>query len=275
MTGFKQVAAARGGVWLQRGWQLLRAEPRLWLAMAAVYLALAVVLELIPFIGRLILVLFTPLMLLGALPVAAALAGKGLPARSLPATPAGGGLGGRLHYLRALFGTGAQRLFDGVRDDEKLMPIMVVSTLVLGGLVLIQILAQLLKANPAALADTLASGVSSSVWISAVLGMVIVLALDVLLVLAVLYAVPLILFRGDHPLPAIAASFRAATANLGAVALFGGTFVIISVVSRVLFHKLSFPLDYLVFVGIGLVALPVFVAGLYASYLELFTNKAH
>jgi len=30
MTGFKQVAAARGGAWLQRGWQLLHAEPRLW-----------------------------------------------------------------------------------------------------------------------------------------------------------------------------------------------------------------------------------------------------
>src|SRR5512139_3415299 len=129
MTGFKQVAAARGAAWLQRGWQLLHTEPRLWLAMAAVYLALAVVLELIPFIGRLILVLFTPLMLLGALPVAAA--------------PADGGLGGHLRYLRELLGTGAQRLFDGARDDEKLMPIMVVSTLVLGALVLIQILAQL------------------------------------------------------------------------------------------------------------------------------------
>ena len=44
MTGFKQVAAARGAAWLQRGWQLLHTEPRLWLAMAAVYLALAVVL---------------------------------------------------------------------------------------------------------------------------------------------------------------------------------------------------------------------------------------
>src|SRR5512139_115113 len=170
MTGFKQVTAARGAAWLQRGWLLLRAEPRLWLAMAAVYLALAVVLELVPFIGRLILVLFTPLMLLGALPVAAALACKGLPAKAVPAAPAEGGLGGRMRYLRELLGTGAQRLFDGARDDEKLMPIMVVSTLVLGGMVLIQILAQLLKANPGALADTLASGVSSSVWITAVLG---------------------------------------------------------------------------------------------------------
>lgn len=274
MTGFKQVTAARGAAWLQRGWLLLHAEPRLWLAMAAVYLALALVLELIPFIGRLILVLFTPLMLLGALPVAAALAGKGLPAKAVPAAPAEGGLGGRLRHLRELLGTGAQRLFDGARDDEKLMPVMVVSTLVLGALVLIQILAQLLKANPGALADTLASGVSSSVWITAVLGVAIVLAFDVLLVLAVLYAVPLILFRREHPLPAIATSFRAATANLGAVTLFVGTFVVISIAARTLFHVLSFPLDYLVFVAIGLVALPLFVAGLYASYQELFPGAA-
>lgn len=274
MTGFKQVAAARGWAWLQHGGQLVRAEPRLWLAMAAVYLALAIVLELIPFIGRLILVLFTPLLLLGALPVAAALAGKGLPAKTLPAAPAAGDLGARLRYLRELLGTGTQRLFDGARDDEKLMPIMVVSTLVLGGLVVIQILAQLLKANPGALADTLASGVSSSVWITAVLGVAIVLALDALLVLAVLYAVPLILFRREHPLPAIAASFRAAVANLGAVAVFGGTFVVISVTARVLFHLLPFPLDYLVFVAIGLPALPLFVAGLYASYQELFPGPA-
>lgn len=270
MTGFKQVAAVRGWAWLQRGWQLLRAEPRLWLAMAAVYLALAIVLETIPFIGRLILVLFTPLLLLGALPVAAALAGRGLPADALPAAPAGGGLGARARHLRALLAAGARRLFEGARDDEKLMPIMVVSTLVLGGMVLITILAQLLKANPGALADTLASGVSSSVWITAVLGVVIVLALDVLLAMAVLYAVPLILFRGEHPLPAIAASFRAVTANPGAVALFGGAFFALGIAMRALFLWLPFPLDYLSFLAIGLVALPVFVGALYASYQELF-----
>jgi len=37
---------------------------------------------------------------------------------------------------------------------------------------------------------------------------------------------------------------------------------------------LSFPLDYLVFTAIGLVALPLFVAGLYASYQELFPGAA-
>mgnify|MGYP003407506912 CR=1 FL=1 len=81
-------------------------------------------------------------------------------------------------------------------------------------------------------------------------------------------------FPNTKPLPAIATSFRAATANLGAVTLFVGTFVVISVAARTLFHVLSFPLDYLVFTAIGLVALPLFVAGLYASYQELFPGAA-
>ncbi|MCK7578058.1 MAG: hypothetical protein MZV65_21470 [Chromatiales bacterium] len=48
-------------------------------------------------------------------------------------------------------------------------------------------------------------------------------------------------------------------------------FIALSVrLARVLFRWLPFPLDYLVFLAIWLVALPVFVGGLYASYQELF-----
>ena len=40
---------------------------------------------------------------------------------------------------------------------------------------------------------------------------------------------------------------------------------------HLLFLKLNFPYDYLTFLFVGLLALPVFIAGLHASYQDLFT----
>lgn len=256
MIGYNKVPAARGAAWLVQGAALLRAAPRPWLALAAVYLLLAIALEQIPFIGRLILILLSPLLLLGVLPYAARAGADHGPA-SLP----------------ALLAEALRRLFAGLRDREHLMPIAVLATLILGGLVAIQILAQLLKANPGALFGTVTSGVSSSVWMTALIGVVVVLGLEVLLVMAMLYAVPLIAFRDAHPLPSIAASFAATRGNFGAFVLFGGAFLLAGLAARVLFHRLAFPFDYLAFLAIGLVALPLFVGGLYASYREQFADR--
>lgn len=275
MISYSHVAAGRGWAWIERGIATLRAAPALWLGMAIVYLVIALVLEQIPFIGRLILVLFTPLMLLGALPVAAAIAGgKGLPAGSMPTTPAGREPRAWAGYLRDLLAAGARRLFGGTSDEEKLLPVMVISTLLLGGVVVVQILAQLLKVGGAALPAMLSGSAGPTVWVTALLGLAIVLTLDVLLIMAFAFTVPLILFRREHPLPSIDASFRAAINNFGAFAILGGVFVVASVVSRLLFHFLPFPADYLVFLAIGVVALPVFVGSLYAGYQELFPTRS-
>ncbi len=272
LRAVNRVSAKNGWGWVKQGMVLFYREPVLWLAMAFVYLSMAILLSQIPFIGWLILVLFTPLCMLGALPVAQAQAGAGLPANARPAPPAARGLRHRTNYLRDLLKHAARRLFNGFREEDKLLPIMVISTLLLGGVVIINILAQLLKVGGAALPAMLAGSVGPTVWVTALIGLVVVLSLEALLLMAFLYSVPLILFRREHPLPSIEQSFSGALNNLGAFAVFAGVFAVIAGALRVLFLLFTFPFDYLVFFLVGLVALPVFIASLNASYQDLFAR---
>lgn len=280
MIRANQVPAGHGWEWVKSGFALFRKAPLLWVAMAFVYLALALVLELIPFIGWLIMALLTPMLMFGALPVAAALNGQGLPNDAVPAAPAERNVFAATtwrawaNYVREVLAGAARRLFVGFTDEDKLMPVMVISTLLLGGLVVIRILAQLLKVGGAALPAMLSGSVGPSVWLTALLGLAIVLTLETLLIMAFLYTVPLILFRREYPLPAIESSFSATFNNVGALAVFGAVFTFAVELARGLFYLFNFPFDYLASLAIGLVALPVFVAGLYASYQDLYTRSA-
>jgi len=271
MRHTNRVPAINGWKWVMQGLQLFGKEPMLWLAMAFVYLSMAILLNLIPFIGWLILVLVTPLCMLGALPLAQARDGLGLPADTMPplATLASSSW---LNYSRDLLTRAARRLFSGFRDKDSLLPIMVVSTLLLGGVVVIKILAQLLKVGGAALPAILAGSVGPTVWITALIGLLVVLCLELLLLMLFLYTMPLILFRREHPLPSIELSFAGALNSLGAFAIFIGVFAVAGETVRVLFLLLSFPYDYLAIIIAGLLLLPVFIAGLYASYRDLFTQ---
>lgn len=270
MIHANRVAARHGWEWVKHGVTLFRKEPKLWLAMAFLYLVLAVALEQIPFIGWLVLALFTPTLMLGALPVAAALDGPGLPASAVPVLSAPYNPRAWLLYLRNLFNQALNRLLQGFASEDKLLPIMVISTLLLGGLVVIRILAQLLKVGSASLPTLLSGGVGPTIWLPMLLGLAVILALEALLVMAFLYTAPLILFRREYPLPAIEASFSGTLNNLGAFAVFAAVFWIVSQIAHTLFLMLVFPFDYLAFFAIGLVSLPVFIAALYTSYRDLY-----
>lgn len=265
-----RVPAIQGLIWIKQGGMLFWKQPALWLGMSFVYLVIALILGAIPFIGWLILVLFTPVLMFGALSIAHALAGAGLPPESPRVMPAdrlnAWALRSREYFLRA-----GRRLFAGFADEEKMMPIMVISTLLLGGVVMVKILAQLLKVGGAALPAMLSGSIGPTVWLTALLGLLVVLSLEALLLMAFLYTVPLIAFHRDHPLPSIEKSFRAAINNLGAFFVFVGVFAFTGEAMHLFFLKLNFPYDYLTFLTVGLIALPVFIAGLHASYLDLFT----
>jgi len=269
-----RIPAVQGLIWIKRGGALFWQQPALWLGMSFVYLVIALALGAIPFIGWLILVLFTPVLMFGALSIAHALAGPGLPPETPPTIPAGGMLNAWALRVREYFLRAARRLFAGFADEEKMMPIMVISTLLLGGVVMVKILAQLLKVGGAALPAMLSGSIGPALWLTALLGLLVIVSLEALLLMAFLYTVPLIAFHRDHPLPSIEKSFRAATNNLGAFFVFVGVFAVIGEVMHLLFLKLNFPYDYLTFLTVGLIALPVFIAGLHSSYLDLFTPVA-
>lgn len=267
-----RVESRRGGAWVQAGWALFRKQPPLWLALSFVYLVFAMLLELIPFIGWLVLVLFTPMFLLATLPLARALATDKLPAGALPSAPERT-LRGGLHYLRDLLGGALRRLFSGFGDETHLMPTLILSTLLLGGVAGIGMLAALLKVGHGSLTLILLSDVGSIVRITALISLLVILLLTALLLMAFVHTVSLTVFRHQHPLPAIASSFAASRGNFGAFVLFAGFFLLLAELGHGLFFYLSFPLDYLSFLAIGMVALPVLIGGLYASFTDLYTRS--
>jgi len=266
------VAAAQGWAWITQGAVLFAQRPLLWLMMSIVYLAIAVTLGLIPFVGWLVLVLLSPALLLGGLLAAKAIHDQSVSVAVLPARPSPITFRSALGYARDILKAGARQLFAGLSKEDKMLPVMVISTLLLGGVVMIRILAQLLRVGGAALPSML-SGVSASLWLPALIGLIVVLSLYALLLMAFVYTVPLILFRGAHPLPAIESAFAAALQNWKAFAIFAGAFSLAGEIARLLFLYLSFPYDYLAFLLLGLVLLPVMAGALYASYLDLFTRR--
>jgi hypothetical protein len=239
--------------------------------MAAVYLATAWLFNKIPFIGPLLMVLLTPPMLVGALRFARALEEAPGPLAPVMAQAEGQKRAAFLLLrLRADLKLGFDRLISGFREEASLVPILVISTLSLGGVVIIQIIGHLLKANTKALAALVAGSIAPSVAIPTIVGLLVIIVLKVVLVLAVMYTVPLIVFRRSEPVPAIESSFGASLNNLGAVGLFAGAFVVADLIIGALYLGLPFPLDYLVILPLGLVLLPVFTAGLYRSHRQLF-----
>ncbi len=266
MIDIKKADLQHGWSWVLDGLVTLKNDMGLWVSMGLVYMLIAIALKLIPFIGLLLLVLISPMMLAGALQTAA----DQLSGAMTAPTRSGSGLspqGITTNLQRA-----AGRLFIIFSDEEKLIPLMVISTLALGMVVAINILAVLLKIDGSALTAMAAGSVGPRVWVPALIGWFLVRFLQLGLIMTVLYSVPLILFRREMPLLSIEKSFAASKQNFVAVCAFGVPFLLMYMFINVMFFALSFPFDDLAVLLLGWMAVPIFATGLYRSYQDIFKH---
>lgn len=266
MSNMNKAEAQVGWSWVVAGWATLRRDIPAWAGMGFIFMLIAILLKLIPFIGLLLLVLLAPMLLGGALHAASTAEDMKLRAAASDKSAAAP-LPRRL--LLALQ-TAAGRLFYIFADEEKIIHFMVISTLTLGMVVIINILAMLLKIDGSALSAMAAGSVGPRIWVPALIGWVLVMLLQVLLIMAVLYVVPLILFRKDPPLIAIEKSFHACKRYLLALSVFAVPFILANMFITYFFFLLPFPADYLAAFLIGWVAAPLFVTSLYRSYQDVF-----
>ena len=242
--------------WIRESYARVLREPARWLGMTLVYLAIALVLKRVPFLGNFVLVLITPIMLAGAL----------FAARSPPApAPAGAGA-----WLTALTRDAAQELFQVLRREEHTFAVVIVCILSLGLIVLVNI-PELLITGGSVVSGLTGASLAGPLRLSLVLGIVVVIALYVLLAMALLYVVPLTLFGNRQPVPAVAESFRACLDNRAALAWFAAPFLAVNLAILVGF-AFSRPLGYALLLVLGLVSLPAFVVALHASYRTLFES---
>ena len=256
----------RGWSWIMGGWRVVKKDISLWVGMGLIFMLIAIVLKLIPFIGLLLLVLLGPMVMAGAMQIADTI-DQGTYVK--PAA-SGSGLGQLPQRVIAWFQYAAGRLFSAFTDEDKVLPLMVISTLTLGIVVIINILAVLLKVDGSAMSAMFAGSVGPRIWVPALIGWLLVMVLQLVVVMGVLYAVPLILFRRDPPLVAIEKSFIACKHNLMAVIVFGLPFLAISMLISALFFTLPFPRDYLSMLMLGWLTVPFFATGLYRSYRDIF-----
>ncbi len=245
--------------WIRNGFERVRAEPARWLGMTLVYVALALALKRIPFLGNFVLVLVTPVMFASAL-----IAARSTNRVAAPVDAAG--------WARALTVDAARELFQVFRREEHAFAIVIVCIVTLGLVVLVNI-PELLITGGSVVSGLAGASMAGTMRPVTVVSMVVVLGLYLLLAMALFYLVPLTLFGNRQAIPAVAESFNTCLRYRKSLSIFVAPFLGINVLIMLSF-SISHWIGYLLLAALGIVALPAFVIGLQASYQTLFETRA-
>ena len=239
MTAIR-VDAGRGWGWIVEGWGLFVKAPGVWIVILLIYLALSVVLSLIPFVGMIAHALLSPVL-----------------------------VGGML-YGSAMQARGEEleigHLFQGFRDQARMGPLVMLGLISVAGYVLMALVFVVFLGGGmmmGAMMDSTGAGVPPEAMSGLFVGAGLVALLIVLLIglgvaMALFYGIPLVMLAGQNAWPAVQASVAACWINMLPLLIFGLIYLVLAVVAAI-------PL------GFGfLVLLPVTVCAVYASYREVF-----
>jgi hypothetical protein len=253
------VLLARG--WIACGWRLLQEQQSLWYGMAALYMILGFLLTLIPFMGHLLLILVTPMLLAGVI------WGRAHPEEvepaAAPSSPA-----------QALFQTWvalpAQELMRIFAREDKIFAAVLLGIVTLGLVMAVKIVGYLFIGG--SMISGLAAGQSAGTQLTTLAGMLLVAGLSVALGMALLYSVPLTVLGNRQPLDAIPESFSTCRANAKSLLALVAPFFLVYVAIMTAFANHPW-LGTLLLISVGLLALPLFIAAVYCSYLALFPRN--
>ncbi len=250
----KKLAASHSKAWIGCGWQLFFKNRALWLAMSAIYVALAVLLMQLPFVGPLLLVLLTPALAAGAF-----MTSRELETEKRAAAVRGISFKDR---VQALFARALNQLLRVFSEPDKTLSIMVVATLTLGAAVVVQVLGQLLHANTDAWPALVDGSVEVTIWLPWLLRLAFVIALKLVLALIMLYAVHQVVIDLQSPLAALENSVNACIGNAAPL----------SAVALVLMLPLIIATEFggVTLGVIGLLILPVLLTSIYCSYKDMY-----
>jgi hypothetical protein len=259
MVARRSSALAQAREWFACARALFDRDRALWLGMAGLYLLFALVLRRIPFVGSLVVVLISPLLLAGAL-----LAAHDLRARA----------GRPPAHWRQWLAQPLRTLLQALANEAVMYPALLACIVTLG-LVLVATALEYLLTGGSLVSGLAAGQLAGPVRPWTFAAIVLVTGLYVVLGMALYFLIPLTVLGEHAVLAAVAASFRACARHAAALALFAIGFVVLAVALAVLFVLPGGAwLGYGLLFTAGLVALPLFVAGLYCSYRTLF-DGAH
>lgn len=247
--------AGRAFDWLRAGYRLMHGAPRMWFGMTLIYFLIAAVLRLIPFMGGLVLILISPWLLAGTL----------TGAREPGAPPAAGPRG----WIESLLLMPMRRFVQPTRDEHRLAALAIACIVVFGFALLIRIVEELFLKGGAMATGLAATGLAPRMGAGFAIAAVIVAVAYLMLLMAVYYLVPLVLFRGRAPIEAMMESFRTCLHNAGAWILLMGIFFI--PYALIVFAYAWMPwTGLLLTLTLGFLLVPLFVATSFASFEALF-----
>lgn len=234
------VEPGKGLAWFGEGWEIFKRNLGMWIVCMILLLVIAVVLNLVPLLGPLLLALITP-----------------------------GLLGGMLYSAREL---NEQRemdishLFIAFQQTETRNAMLVLGAVMLGANILFMLIALVLIGGGMGMAGMMEQGnhemLAAGLGAGALLAMLLMLGLGMVLTMAFFYAVPLVMFAAAKPVDALKSSFAACLANILPLLLFGVIYIVLALIAMI-------PL------GLGLlVLLPVTFGAVYASYRDVFPAPA-
>lgn len=229
--------------------------------MTAVYFLLGFLLKLIPFMGDLLLILITPMLLAGVVWGRAQAHHAGAPRGDASRTPAS-----IFMLFQAWVLQPAQELVRIFTDTDKVFGAVLLGIVTLGLVMLVKITGYLLIGG--SMVSGLTAGQLNAPQLSALAGMLVVAVLYMILTMALFYSVPLTIVAKREPLAAIAESFSTCRKHPAALLTLGLPFFIVYLILMAVFARYHW-LGYLLVLSAGFVALPVFVASVYCSYQSL------
>lgn len=241
--------------WARTGWEEARRDLPLWLGMSALYLLPAALLLRLPFAGPLLIVLLSPMLLAGALLTAERHknAAAGTPVEQ---------------WLKHPFA----RLTAALTDTAHVYPAVLMGIVTLGLVVVVFIVEHLVGLTSlSALRSAATLGAVPA--LSILVGVLVAALLQVLLLMALFYAVHRTTFAGRDPLNAMGDSFRACWRHPWAITGLTGVYALPYLVIVASF-SISVFLGYVLLFTVGLVCLPALVLASYASYRHIFPSPA-
>lgn len=252
----------QGKAWIACGRRLVLEEKSLWFGMTAVYFLLGFLLTQIPFMGHLLLILVTPMLLAGVF------WGR---TQKHPGEPLPAPASALAAQFQAWIAQPAQELMRIFALEDKMFGAVLLGIITLGLAMVVKIIGYLLIGG--SMVSGLTAGQTGITQFTTLLGMVLVTGLSVLLAMGLLYSVPLTVLGNRQPLDAISESFTACRANARSLLMLTVPFVLVYLVIMVAFARASW-LGYLLLLSVGFLALPLFVAAVYCSYQTLFPPRS-
>jgi hypothetical protein len=253
--------------WLRESMWFPRRDPALAWGAGFVVALIAVVLSHVPFVGGLVFVLLAPMLAAAATRLMRAIEDNRPPvADMVPENDAPAGMARFIWYLRRA----ARGLFADWDSEERVLPVIIVCTLALAFAVVIQILGAILRVGGEALPAMFAGSVGPRIWVPALVGFVLVMILKLMLVSALIFAVPLIEHRMELPLTAIGRSLRMSGQHVAAMLAFLVPFAAAWMLVNSLARALPFPLDDLLLLAAGTVLFPLFAGSAWRAYRMCF-----